>query len=178
MPEFLDRRYNSAARYIFAVFCVIGYIVSLIAGPLYAGGLALETMFGMDLVRAVVLLGALTGAYTIYGGLKSAAWTDFMQMGVLLVGGILVPVIGLSKVGGMEAGVFDRDAVGADRQVLQTVEACRVGGRRGLYAGCEIGGNIRLRDYPTLRIGDDAADRGHVGLGRNDSGEKDTCEGC
>jgi SSS family solute:Na+ symporter len=101
MPEFLERRYNSAARYVFAIFCVIGYIVSLIAGPLYAGGLALETMFGMDLVWAIVFLGVLTGAYTIYGGLKSAAWTDFMQMGVLLVGGILVPVIGLSKVGGI-----------------------------------------------------------------------------
>jgi SSS family solute:Na+ symporter len=101
MPEFLERRYNSAARYVFAIFCVIGYIVSLIAGPLYAGGLALETMFGMNLVWAIILLGVLTGAYTIYGGLKSAAWTDFMQMGVLLVGGILVPVIGLSKVGGI-----------------------------------------------------------------------------
>jgi SSS family solute:Na+ symporter len=101
MPEFLERRYNSAARYVFAIFCVIGYMFSLISGPLYAGGLALETMFGMDLVWAIVFLGVLTGAYTIYGGLKSAAWTDFMQLGVLLVGGILVPVIGLSKVGGI-----------------------------------------------------------------------------
>jgi len=101
MPEFLERRYNSAARYVFAVFCVIGYTVSLIAGPLYAGGLALETMFGMDLLWAIVFLGVLTGAYTIYGGLKSAAWTDFMQLGVLLIGGILVPVLGLWKVGGL-----------------------------------------------------------------------------
>jgi SSS family solute:Na+ symporter len=92
MPEFLERRYNSSARYVFAIFCVVGYLFSLIAGPLYAGGLALETMFGMDLVWAIVLLGVLTGAYTIYGGLKSAAWTDFMQMGVLLVGGGLGPV--------------------------------------------------------------------------------------
>ncbi len=101
MPEFLERRYNPAARYVFAIFCVIGYIVSLIAGPLYAGGLALENMFGMNLVWAIVLLGVLTGAYTVYGGLKSAAWTDFMQIGVLLAGGILVPIIGLSKVGGI-----------------------------------------------------------------------------
>src|SRR5438067_1724717 len=101
MPEFLERRYNPAARYVFAIFCVVGYIVSLIAGPLYAGGLALENMFGMNLVWAIVLLGVLTGAYTIYGGLKSAAWTDFMQMGILLIGGILVPVIGLWKVGGI-----------------------------------------------------------------------------
>jgi len=79
----------------------------------------------------------------------------------------------------MEAGVFDRDTIGADWQVLQSVKARRVGGSRGLYAGCDIGGgNIRLRDHPTLRIGDDAADRGHVGLGRNDRGEEDTCEEC
>lgn len=101
MPEFLERRYNSTARYLFAVFCVLGYIFSLIAGPLYAGGLALESMFGVNLVFAIVVLGALTAAYTIYGGLKSAAWTDFMQIGVLLIGGIWVPVIGLWKVGGL-----------------------------------------------------------------------------
>jgi SSS family solute:Na+ symporter len=58
-------------------------------------------MFGVNLAWAIVLLGMLTGAYTIYGGLKSAAWTDFMQIAVLLVGGIVVPVIGLRKVGGL-----------------------------------------------------------------------------
>ena len=50
---------------------------------------------------ASFFLGVLTGAYTIYGGLKSAAWTDFMQIGVLLAGGILVPILGLQKVGGI-----------------------------------------------------------------------------
>jgi SSS family solute:Na+ symporter len=107
MPEFLERRYNSAARYLFAVFCVVGYLFSLIAGPLYAGGLSLQSMFGFDLFWGIVFLGVLTGAYTIYGGLKSAAWTDFMQIAVLLVGGILVPVIGLSKVGGLNALVHE-----------------------------------------------------------------------
>jgi SSS family solute:Na+ symporter len=101
MPEFLERRYNSVTRYLFAVFCVVGYLFSLIAGPLYAGGLALQSMFGIDLFWGIVFLGVLTGTYTIYGGLKSAAWTDFMQIAVLLVGGVLVPVIGLSKVGGL-----------------------------------------------------------------------------
>ena len=107
MPEFLERRYNSTARYLFAVFCVIGYLFSLIAGPLYAGGLALESMFGIDLVWGIVFLGILTGAYTVYGGLKSAAWTDFMQIAVLLVGGILVPLIGLSRVGGLSSLVHE-----------------------------------------------------------------------
>jgi SSS family solute:Na+ symporter len=101
MPEFLERRYNSACRYIFAGFLTLGYIASLIAGSLFAGGIALESMFGLNIYWGIVVLGLITGAYTIYGGLKSAAWTDFMQMAVLLVGGILVPVLGLMKVGGL-----------------------------------------------------------------------------
>ncbi len=40
MPEFLERRYSPALRYLFAVFLALGYIASIIAGSLYAGGLA------------------------------------------------------------------------------------------------------------------------------------------
>ena len=101
MPEFLERRYNSSCRYIFAGFLAVGYIASIIAGSLFAGGIALENMFGLNIYWGIVVLGVLTGAYTIYGGLSSAAWTDFMQMGVLLGGGVLVPVLGLMKVGGL-----------------------------------------------------------------------------
>ena len=63
------------------------------------GDLRLREMFGINLIWGIVFQGVLTGTYTVYGGLKSAAWTDFMQVAVLLVGGVLVPVIGLSKVG-------------------------------------------------------------------------------
>ncbi|HXS14221.1 MAG TPA: sodium/solute symporter [Acidobacteriaceae bacterium] len=101
MPEFLERRYDSTTRYLFAIFCVVGYLFSLIAGPLYAGGLALQSMFGINIIWGIVFLGVLTATYTVYGGLKSAAWTDFMQMAVLLLGGILVPIIGLHRVSGL-----------------------------------------------------------------------------
>src|SRR5437868_7505773 len=66
MPEFLERRYNSACRYIFAGFLIIGYIASLIAGSLFAGGIALESMFGLNIYWGIIVLGLITGAYTIY----------------------------------------------------------------------------------------------------------------
>lgn len=107
MPEFLERRYNSASRYIFAGFLTIGYVTSIIAGSLFAGGLILQNMFGMNIFTAILLLGILTGAYTIYGGLSSAAWTDFLQMGVLTAAGLMVPVLGLLKVGGLRHLITD-----------------------------------------------------------------------
>jgi SSS family solute:Na+ symporter len=115
MPQFLERRYNAACRYLFAVTLVIGYIATLLAGSLYAGGLAIESMFGFqmtddpntNIMWGIVFLAMVTGAYTIYGGMKSAAWTDFLQMMVMLLAGILLPILALQKAGGLGQLVRD-----------------------------------------------------------------------
>src|SRR5919201_1909569 len=101
VPQFLERRYNVACRYIFSGSLIAGYIGAIIAGSLFAGGVALEAMLGLPVTYGIVFFGLVTGAYTIYGGLKSAAWTDFMQIIVLAAGGVLVPVLGLRAVGGL-----------------------------------------------------------------------------
>jgi SSS family solute:Na+ symporter len=101
MPEFLERRYNACCRYIFAVFLIIGYVVAIIGGSLYAGGLAMESIFGLNLRYGIVFFALATGAYTIYGGLTSASWTDFVQMIVLLVAGFVVPVLALTHAGNL-----------------------------------------------------------------------------
>jgi solute:Na+ symporter, SSS family len=103
MPQFLEKRYNSTCRYIFAVALVIGYVAAILGGTLYAGGLALQGMLNVDLTWAIIFFGVTTGAYTIYGGLISAAWTDFAQVALLLTAGVLIPVLGLMHpdVGGL-----------------------------------------------------------------------------
>jgi SSS family solute:Na+ symporter len=115
MPQVLERRYNAACRYLFAFSLVVGYIATLLAGSLYAGGLAIESMFGFqmtddphtNIMWGIVFLAIVTGAYTIYGGMKASAWTDFLQMMVMLLAGILLPVLALRKVGGL--GQLARD---------------------------------------------------------------------
>lgn len=109
MPQFLEQRYNSTCRYLFAISLVIGYIFTLLAGSLYAGGLAIERIFELRIASdlttnikwGIVFFAVTTGAYTIYGGMKSSAWTDFMQMMVLLFAGILLPILALQKTGGL-----------------------------------------------------------------------------
>jgi SSS family solute:Na+ symporter len=103
MPQFLEKRYNATCRYIFAAALVVGYVVAILGGTLYAGALALQGILGLDLTWAILFFGISTGAYTIYGGLTSAAWTDFVQVALLLTAGILIPVLGLQRVGGLEA---------------------------------------------------------------------------
>ncbi len=103
MPEFLERRYNAHCRYLFAVCCLVLCIVAQMAVVMLAGAKAMRGMFDLDETVTIVALAILAGSYTIYGGLKSVAWTDFLQFVVMMIGGFVVAWIGLEKVGGLGA---------------------------------------------------------------------------
>lgn len=103
MPEFLERRYNPHCRYLFAVCCLVLWVVAQMAVVMLAGAKAMRGMFDLDETTTIVALAALAGSYTIYGGLKSVAWTDFLQFVVMMIGGLAVTVVGLDKVGGVGA---------------------------------------------------------------------------
>lgn len=103
MPEFLEHRYGPPARTLMAAYMLLAYVGVAIAAVLYSGALGLQTIFGFDLVEGIWLIGILAGAYTVYGGLKAVVWSDLLQGAALLVGGLIVTVIGLGKVGGLGA---------------------------------------------------------------------------
>ena len=101
MPEFLEHRYGNPARTIMAVYLMAAYVGVAIAGVLYSGALGLETIFGLDMMLGIWVIGILAGAYTVYGGLKAVVWSDLLQGGALLVGGLVVTVIGMNRIGGL-----------------------------------------------------------------------------
>ena len=119
MPEFLERRFNSACRYAFGILTVLINISAFLAAVLFAGGVALKTLFGWELEVGIIVIAVVAGSYTIYGGLVSVAWTDFIQVIVMLASALLVLLFGLQEVGGVEcsgrAGAGAFQAVSAGR---------------------------------------------------------------
>ncbi len=107
MPEFLERRYNATCRYLFAVCSLVLWIVAQMAVVMLAGGKAMHGMFGWNETVTIVGLAVLAGSYTIYGGLVSVAWTDFLQFVVMMLGGLIVTVVGLHEVGGLRDLMLD-----------------------------------------------------------------------
>ncbi len=103
IPEYLEYRYNGAARAIMAVLTVIIYVTVLLTAVLYSGGLTLQTVFGVPLASGVWALGAVAALYTVWGGLRAVAWADLFQGLALLAGGLLIFALGLRAVGGWEA---------------------------------------------------------------------------
>jgi solute:Na+ symporter, SSS family len=99
MPEFLERRFSDKVRLVYAIISLIGYIVIELAAVLYTGAFAIHGIFNLDLGYGLAILCIVGGGYTIYGGFKSVAYTDIVQVTVLILGGLIVALLGLHKVG-------------------------------------------------------------------------------
>jgi solute:Na+ symporter, SSS family len=101
MPEYLEYRYNPAARAIMALATVVIYVTVTTTAVLYSGAITLHTVFDMDLVQAVWLIGIIAVIYTAWGGLQAVAWADLFQGAALLIGGLVVMTLGFQAIGGI-----------------------------------------------------------------------------
>ena len=105
MPEFLEKRYSSGARWYLAVISIVGYVLTKISVTLYAGGIVFEVLVGGGFWTGAILIVLATGAYTVLGGLRAVLYTEMLQMFLLLGGAALVTFIGINELGGWNAMV-------------------------------------------------------------------------
>ncbi|HEX3034508.1 MAG TPA: sodium:solute symporter [Thermodesulfobacteriota bacterium] len=103
MPEFLEKRYNSASRWYFTTISVIAYVLTKISVALYAGGVIIEAVVGLKFWYGAVAIILITGLYTIVGGLGAVIYTELVQTFVLIAGSLLLVFLGLNEVGGWSA---------------------------------------------------------------------------
>jgi SSS family solute:Na+ symporter len=101
IPEYLEYRYTPAARGVMAAYLLIIYVAVSIAAVVYTGALALHTIFDVNMVQAVWMIGIIAALYTTWGGLKAVAWADLFQGSALILGGIVTLIVGLKAVGGV-----------------------------------------------------------------------------
>jgi len=107
MPEFLERRYNSASRWYLSVVSIIAYVLTKISIALYAGGILLNAVVGWDMYTSAVVIVLATGIYTVLGGLSAVIYTDLVQTFILIIGSLVLTLIGLNQVGGWEVLVSE-----------------------------------------------------------------------
>jgi len=112
MPEFLERRFNIASRYVLSIVSIITFIVSKIAVGIFAGGVVFGTLLpelhlqigSIDIDSfwlGSVLVIVLTGLYTALGGMRAVAYNDAVQTFVLILGSASLTIYGLVKLGGI-----------------------------------------------------------------------------
>ncbi|MCG6118905.1 MAG: sodium/solute symporter, partial [Aquimonas sp.] len=104
MPQFLEQRYGTKVRTLMAIFWLALYIFVNLTSIVWLGSIAVNKVAGVDQDVALFALGGFALIYQIYGGLKAVAMTDIIQVGLLVLGGLLISAMTLSEIGG-DAGI-------------------------------------------------------------------------
>jgi SSS family solute:Na+ symporter len=118
MPEFLERRFTPAARWVLSIISLVAYVLTKLAVGIFAGGVVFGVLLPelkWQITETVVLdsfwIGSVvvvlaTGLYTVIGGLRAVAYTDTLQTIIFIVGSAMVTVYGLIALSGRPMGFW------------------------------------------------------------------------
>ena len=98
MPQFLKQRYNESTALIMAVFWLFLYVFVNLTSILYLGAVAINGLTGGDYLHAIMIGLAVFALIISLGGMKVVAYTDVIQVAVLIIGGLVTSYIALTTV--------------------------------------------------------------------------------
>lgn len=100
IPEFLELRYDRRARIFFSGLMLLISIMTKLAFTLFAGALVLNGILGWDIMETIFYIGIIVAIFTILGGFTAVAYTDSLQVIIMILGSAIMLFIGLHKAGG------------------------------------------------------------------------------
>ena len=111
IPEFLERRFSARARLILSCVSLVAYVFTKVSVTVYAGAIVFQALlpeFSVNLFGYTLnafWLGAfstviITGAYTVFGGMRAIMNTATPQAVIILIGSFIITGIALSRLGG------------------------------------------------------------------------------
>lgn len=103
MPEFLEKRFSPRSRWFLSVISLIAYILTKVSVTIYAGGIVVSALLGINFWVGALATVILTGIYTVLGGMRAVVYTETLQTIILVLGAATLTIMGLHEVGGWGA---------------------------------------------------------------------------
>jgi SSS family solute:Na+ symporter len=102
IPDFVEQRFSVQLKTILAIFWIALFTFINLTTVLLLGSMALDTIVGTGdgsyMIYGILGLAFVAAAYSLYGGLAAVAWTDVLQVGLLVLGGLITTYLALDNV--------------------------------------------------------------------------------
>src|SRR3954468_5019729 len=126
VPEFMNRRFGSAAHLVNAISFAVAQL--LIAGiNLYLLATIVNALLGWPLWVSLVVAAAIVLTYTALGGLSAAIYNEVLQFFVIVAALVPLMLIGLHRVGGY-GGLKDKVTDAGNGDMLSSWPATNLTG--------------------------------------------------
>jgi solute:Na+ symporter, SSS family len=110
IPQFIEKRFSTQLKTILALFWLALFVFVNLTAVLFLGAKALDTIMGNGdgslFMISIIGLGLFAASYSLWGGLSAVAWTDVVQVVLLIIGGAITSIIGLQQLT-PDGGILD-----------------------------------------------------------------------
>lgn len=102
VPDFLEDALEDTTHRlrICGVFIILTMVAAYVSAQMMATGKIFSTFLPMEYSTGVLLGGAITMAYTAYGGFKAVAYSDVLQGVLMLLALVSLPIVGIYAIQG------------------------------------------------------------------------------
>jgi solute:Na+ symporter, SSS family len=120
MPQFLRLRYGVKTQVTMGLFWIGLYTFVSLTAIMWLGATAVHAVTGLSLTMSLILLALVAGNYALYVGLKAAAFSDVVQVAMLVLGGLVISFFSLEQISASAGGGGGIDGLVFGFQTLQT----------------------------------------------------------
>ncbi len=104
VPDYLESHFNDKTHVLRLVSVVIIFasMMAYVAAQFTAIGKTFDAIFGVPHVWSISIGGAIVIVYTMMGGFRAVAWTDFVQGLIMVFGIVLLALVAVAELGGLD----------------------------------------------------------------------------
>jgi SSS family transporter len=115
--DFMGNRLGEGVRKLVTVLFSLGAILGQSVRVLVTA-LILQTVTGMEMSTCILLIGGFAVVWTLMGGMRTVIWTDVIQFGVFVLGGLLALGWLVGHLGWDQIAALNHSAIGPDGQTI------------------------------------------------------------
>ena len=116
VPDYLETYFNDRTHLIrmIAVAIIFASMMAYVAAQFTAIGKTFDAIFGVPHLISIPVGGAIIILYTMMGGFRAVAWTDFVQGLIMVFGLAVLALVALGELGGFSGMIEKVNAVAPD----------------------------------------------------------------
>jgi len=105
VPDYLETHFNDKTHIlrIISVAIIFACMMAYVAAQFTAIGKTFDAIFGIPHAVSISVGGAIVIIYTMMGGFRAVAWTDFAQGLIMVAGIVLLAIVAVRHLGGFGA---------------------------------------------------------------------------
>ncbi|MBC8285086.1 MAG: sodium/proline symporter [Nitrospinae bacterium] len=109
LPDYIENYFNDESHLLrlISVVIIFSCMMAYVAAQFTAIGKTFDAIFGVPHILSITIGGVIVLGYTMMGGVRAVAWTDFIQGLIMVFGLVVLSLVAMQSLGGFSGMLIE-----------------------------------------------------------------------